>query len=120
MATITSWKDGLRAFLNHHVENLGVWRLFQKYAIELHGSAREHAGAQLVAERCRWEASITTTGEFKINNNLIPFYARMFNAVYCGAGSAKPNFFRTRSLDYQGSDAKMTERWLGRAFSTLR
>lgn len=77
-----------------HKENPDVWRLFNRFAIQLIESGQEHGSVSLIFERIRWEQA-TVKGyfpDFKLNNNYRSFYARAFmnqRAEYRG-------FFRTR------------------------
>lgn len=75
--------DAFARFQEFHRENPTVWKLFEQYAVQAIRSGRRHYSARTIMERVRWHSEIQTTGDaFKINNNHIPFYARMFAQAY--------------------------------------
>ena len=77
-----------------HAENPDVWQLFERFTIEAIHAGRKRFSAYTVAERIRWYTSVETrdpTG-FKLNNNWIPFYARLFHECY----PAHAGFFELR------------------------
>jgi hypothetical protein len=60
-------------------DNPHVWDLFQKFTWDGVGKGRKKFSAWLVVNRIRWETSIETTGEdFKIPNEFIALYARLW------------------------------------------
>ena len=63
-----------------HRENPHVYRLFRRFTFEaLEKKRHKHLGAWLVVNRIRWETSIETEGDdFKISNDFIAYYARLF------------------------------------------
>jgi hypothetical protein len=64
-----------------HKANPDVWRYFEKYAYEAVHRGRKKISHWLIINRIRWEVSIVTTGEdFKISNDYIAFYARLWKA----------------------------------------
>ena len=68
-----------RTFLRFHADNPKVYRLFVRYTKEAQARGRK-PGAWLIAGRIRWYAQIETRGDpFKLNNNWIAYYARMFH-----------------------------------------
>ena len=77
-------------------ENPHVFRLFNRFTLEALAKRRhKHLGAWLVVNRIRWETSIETTGEdFKISNNFIAYYARLFMVHY----PEHKGLFRTKPL----------------------
>jgi len=83
---ITSEVDFLRKYeiwLDWHRENPKVWGYFKKFSLEAAHSGRKHISHWLIVNRIRWEVSITTTGhDFKISNNHIAFYARLWKVAY--------------------------------------
>ena len=71
------------AWLDWHKENPRIWKYFRQFALEAVHSGRKHISHWLIVNRIRWEVSIATTGhEFKISNNHIAFYARLWKAAY--------------------------------------
>ena len=92
MARLTALAQ--RDFEAFHAENPDIWRLFLRFTWEAKQAGRERFSAYTVAERIRWYTSVETrdpTG-FKINNNWIPFYARLFHERY----PAHAGFFELR------------------------
>ena len=75
-----------RAFRVFHAENPHVYELFSRYALEACRAGRGRFGAWMVWNRMRWYARFETTegqsGGFKLNNNLIAYYARHFMAEH--------------------------------------
>lgn len=78
-----SFLDRKKAFWEWHKANPHVWLYFEKYAMEAVARGRTRVSHWLIINRIRWEVSIETTGgEFKISNDHIAFYARMWRAKY--------------------------------------
>ena len=67
-----------------HLENPHVYRLFKRFTFQaLMKRRHKHLGAWLVVNRIRWETSIETTGEdFKISNDFVACYSRMYHYLY--------------------------------------
>ena len=64
-----------------HKANPDVWRYFEKFSFEAVNKGRKKISHWLIINRIRWEVSIVTTGdEFKISNDYIAFYARLWKA----------------------------------------
>jgi hypothetical protein len=80
-------------FDKFHSENPQVYELFKRFTFEAIKKGHSCYSADAILHRVRWETSIMTTDqEFKINNNHVAFYARLFmddNPEYAG-------FFETR------------------------
>ena len=49
--------------------------LFERYALQMATAGRKF-GMKALAERVRWEASLATSGEFKVNNSYVAHVAR--------------------------------------------
>ena len=79
-----------------HLEHPHVYRLFKRFTFQaLMKRRHKHLGAWLVVNRIRWETSIETTGEdFKISNDFIAYYARLFMAQH----PEHKGLFRTKPL----------------------
>jgi hypothetical protein len=70
-------------WLDFHRENPMVWQYFQKFAFEAIAKNRKKISHWLIINRIRWEVYIITTGEeFKISNNFIAWYARLWIETY--------------------------------------
>lgn len=67
-------------FQRFHIENPNIYALFQKEVFRAIKAGRTRISARTVMEFIRWSIYVETTDEagYKINNNHIPFYARMF------------------------------------------
>ncbi len=67
-------------FQRFHIENPNIYALFQKEVFRAIKAGRTRISARTVMEFIRWGIYVETTDEagYKINNNHIPFYARMF------------------------------------------
>ena len=64
-----------------HKENPHVYELFERFTREALGRGHLRLSAWLIINRVRWETSIVTTGgDFKISNDYIAFYSRLFMA----------------------------------------
>ena len=67
-------------FEKFHKENPRVYMLFKVFALQLLQRGHTRIGAKMVMERVRWEfetGSKDTRG-YKINNDFIAHYARLF------------------------------------------
>lgn len=65
-------------FMEYHAANPEVFEMFCRFTWELVTAGRKKIGAKMVAERLRWESTVRSKGTFKINNNYVAFYARLF------------------------------------------
>lgn len=62
-----------------HKENPHVYDLFKRFSLQAINKGHKRLSAWLIVNRIRWETSIETTGsDFKISNDFIAFYARLF------------------------------------------
>ncbi len=67
----------------YHQENPLIWEYFQKFSFEAIAKGRNKVSHWLIINRIRWEVYVVTTGEeFKISNNHIAFYARLWRETY--------------------------------------
>ena len=72
-----------KAWWAWHQDNPHVWWYFERFALEAVSKKRKKISHWLIMNRIRWETTIVTTGEeFKINNDHIAFYARLWKALY--------------------------------------
>jgi hypothetical protein len=66
-----------------HEDNPGIWEYFQQFSFEAMRHGHKKISHWLIINRIRWEVFIVTTGkDFKISNNLIAFYARLWQKTY--------------------------------------
>ena len=83
------------AWWEWHKENPQVWNNFEKYTLEAIATGRKHYSHWAIINRIRWNSEIeTNAGEFKISNEYIGFYARLFHARY----PEHKDFFRLKQL----------------------
>jgi len=62
-----------------HKKNPQVYQLFEKFTFEAINKGHRKLSAWLIVNRIRWETMVVTTGEdFKISNDFIALYARLF------------------------------------------
>ncbi len=60
-----------------------MWVLFERFALEAIYHGRKKISHWLIINRIRWETTIVTTGgDFKISNDHIAFYARLWKAKH--------------------------------------
>jgi hypothetical protein len=68
---------------NWHKDNPEVWEKFKDYTFEAINSGRNKYSQWAIINRIRWNSEIETKGgEFKISNDYICFYARLFHAKF--------------------------------------
>ena len=66
-----------------HLKNPHVWKLFEKYTCDAIDAGLTSYSHWLIINRIRWDFEVVTkSGEFKISNNYIAFYARLFHAYH--------------------------------------
>ena len=66
-----------------HKANPQVWQYFERFSLEAVSKGRKKISHWLIINRIRWEVNIVTTGDdFKISNDYIAFYARLWKALY--------------------------------------
>ena len=70
------------AFEQFHAENPKVYELFKKFTFELIFRRRTHYSADAIIHRVRWETNIIGGKDYKINNNFVAYYVRLFNAEF--------------------------------------
>lgn len=73
--------DTIEAFLEWHRANPLVWFHFERVALEAIKKGKKF-GAKAIGEIVRWEADFEQGEEFKLNNNYLSYYARIFAAKY--------------------------------------
>jgi len=80
-------------FAAFHYQNPQVFRLFERYTLDLIAAGAERGGAKSVIERIRWDVAVSTWGEkWKVNNDYTACYARLFHMTY----PEYAGFFRLR------------------------
>lgn len=89
-----TYTDKKEKWWAYHNANPHVYDLFQKYTHEAINSGAKKCSPWLIIGRIRWETAITTTDvDFKISNDYIAFYSRLFmrkNLLHDGFFNTKP------------------------------
>jgi len=81
--SLTNFEERKREFWEWHKANPAVWAHFERFALEAVARGRKNISHWLIINRIRWEVNVMTTGEeFKISNDYIAFYARLWRARY--------------------------------------
>mgnify|MGYP003639177176 FL=1 len=84
-----------------HEKNPHIYPLFERFCKEALGAGHQKLSAWLIVNRIRWETSVVTRdGDFKISNDFIAYYGRLFiyyNPQYHG-------FFSTKKLKGEDDD----------------
>ena len=66
-----------------HKANPHVWQKFEEYTFQAINSGRKKYSQWAIINRIRWNAEVETQGgEFKISNDYICFYARLFHVKH--------------------------------------
>jgi len=68
-------------FLEYHKANPRVYKYFKTYALNMIGKGKRKYGARTICELIRWNHDINSdrnSSDFKLSNNHVPFYARLF------------------------------------------
>lgn len=86
--------DGIndKKFVEYHEQNPHLYEEFKKIALESIAMGLKNYGAKSIFEIIRWETAKRGEGEFKINNNYAPLFARLFANEY----PEHRDFFRFR------------------------
>lgn len=76
-------EKGIRKrFEDFHLTHPQVYLMFEKFALALINKGHKKLGAKMIVERIRWEIAFENKVEddkgFKINNDFVAHYARMF------------------------------------------
>lgn len=99
-------------FERFHNRNPAIYEAFDHFTREAKASGKEKFSHWLIANRIRWLTEIETQGSaFKVSNDFIALYARMFVAL-------NPDFdgffeFKKMKAVRKGSSAYLAERELG-------
>lgn len=65
-----------------HKKNPHVYELFERFTMNAINKGHTRLSAWLVVNRIRWETTVETSGsDFKISNDYIAYYARLFHAL---------------------------------------
>ncbi len=88
------------AFETYDEQNPIVWGLFVQFTFDRIRRGYQHYSVNAIFERIRWEADgkligAASVADFKLNNNLRPFYARKFHSFF----PEHAGFFRLRDQE---------------------
>ena len=96
-----STEQKVKRFVAFHKANPRVYDLFKRFAYEAMSAGHRHMSADAIIHRVRWETDVVTRGagaidgsSFKINNNHVAYYARMFAVEH----PQQSDFFRFREI----------------------
>ena len=94
--------DWAERFTEFDKANPEVYGLFKFFANELLSAGRRRYSARTIIERIRWhQATSSSDGEFKINNNFIAYYGRKL----AQEDSRFMEFFTWRKMLHEGGEA---------------
>jgi len=78
-----------------HYCNPGVYALFKRFALEMIGNGVRKSSPWLIVNRIRWEVALKTVGsEYKLPNEFIAYYSRLFMRDHPEHGK----FFNTKTI----------------------
>lgn len=77
-----------------HKENPEVWEMFERFTFEAIEAGHTRLSPWLIINMIRWETTVRTTGEFKIKNDYIAYYSRLFMALH----PEHDGFFKTKRM----------------------
>jgi hypothetical protein len=78
-----SYEEKKKQWWEWHKANPQVWEYFERFALEAVNRRVKKISHWLIINRIRWEIYFETEGgEFKISNDYIAFYARLWKAKY--------------------------------------
>lgn len=78
-----------------HRANPSVYEYFERFTFEAIERGHKKLSAWLIVNRIRWETAVVTHGDdFKISNDFIAYYARLFMYRH----PEHRGFFRTRPM----------------------
>ena len=99
-------KERKKACWEWHKKNPQVWQKFEEYTLQAIASGRKNYSQWAIINRIRWNAEVETKGgDFKISNDYISFYARLFHVRY----PQYEGFFKTKPF----KEEKLIERLVG-------
>jgi hypothetical protein len=78
-----TYAEKKKAWWDWHKANPYVWVYFEQFSFDAIKKGRRKISHWLIINRIRWEVYIETTGnDFKISNDFIAFYARLWRAKH--------------------------------------
>ena len=67
-----------QAFQEYNEAHPQVYKTFETMALALINKGVKHYGSKAIIEAIRYHTSVSEGREFKINNNITPLFARVF------------------------------------------
>jgi hypothetical protein len=67
-----------QAFQEYNEAHPEVYKTFEQMALALINKGVKHYGSKAIIEAIRYHTSVSEGKEFKINNNITPLFARVF------------------------------------------
>jgi hypothetical protein len=67
-----------QAFQEYNEAHPEVYKTFEQMALALINKGVKHYGSKAIIEAIRYHTSVSEGLEFKINNNITPLFARVF------------------------------------------
>lgn len=83
-------------FCDYHEKNPQIWEAFKRITLETIRKGFKHYSAKGIFELIRWHTSIGGTGDYKLQNNYTPYYARKFEDEF----PQYKGFFRKRESKF--------------------
>lgn len=74
--------EHLSKYEEYDRKNPEIYQLFKRFTLEAVQMGRQRFSAEAVINRIRWETMVRGDDEFKINNNIKPYYSRKFMNEY--------------------------------------
>jgi len=95
MTTACEISRARQRWLEWHRDNPHVYELFKEFTFQAIDRGHKRLSAWLVVNRIRWETAVETNGgDFKISNDFIAYYSRLFMDEH----PEFRGFFRTKPL----------------------
>lgn len=66
----------------YDIENPQIWEMFVRFTFEAIQAGKKMFSAEAIINRLRWESVVTGNDDYKINNDLKPYFARKFVREY--------------------------------------
>lgn len=80
--TLFAGIENLSYYQEYDRKNPRIYEMFKHFALEAVRMGRKRFSAEAVINRIRWETMVRGDDEFKINNNIKPYYSRKFMNEY--------------------------------------
>jgi hypothetical protein len=72
----------LNKYKEYDERNPQIYEMFKRFTMEAVRRGRTKFSAEAVINRIRWETMIAGDDEFKINNDIKPYYSRKFMSEF--------------------------------------